>query len=64
MKSMLIVAAFGVCALVLTGPARAEDTVRIDSGLVSGIVSDTVRTFKGIPFATPPSAICGGVRPS
>ena len=38
-----------------TGPAlTANDTVRVDSGLISGSVVDGVRSYKGIPFAAPP----------
>ena len=32
----------------------APDEVRIDSGLLKGVVQDGVTVFKGIPFATPP----------
>src|SRR5262249_29454974 len=32
----------------------ANDTVRVDGGLISGSVVDGVRSYKGIPFAAPP----------
>ena len=46
-----------VIALVLAGSyfaVAAPDTVRVDSGQVSGVAADGVRVFKGLPFAAPP----------
>ncbi len=31
-----------------------NDTIKVDGGLISGTISDGVRSFKGIPFAAPP----------
>ena len=45
-----------LCAAALTA-AVADEPVRIDSGLVSGVPRTTpqdVRSFRGIPFAAPP----------
>jgi para-nitrobenzyl esterase len=45
-------------ATILTGPSWAQipDTVRLNSGLVSGVSGDApdMRVFKGIPYAAPP----------
>src|SRR5499426_666533 len=41
---------FAFSGLALT----ANDTVRVDGGLISGSVVDGVRSYKGIPFAAPP----------
>src|SRR5262245_25131572 len=32
----------------------ADDTIKVDGGLISGVTVDGVRSFKGIPFAAPP----------
>src|SRR4029450_8619597 len=32
----------------------ANDSIRVDGGLISGAAADGVRSFKGIPFAAPP----------
>lgn len=32
----------------------SEDPVRVEGGLISGTVTDGVRSFKGIPYAAPP----------
>jgi para-nitrobenzyl esterase len=32
----------------------ANDTIRVEGGLISGTAADGVRSFKGIPFAAPP----------
>ena len=48
-------------------PARSRKrlaTVRVDTGELQGVVADGVVSFKGIPFAAPPSASCGGGRHS
>ena len=40
---------------LLVAAARAEDVVRLDSGSISGsVTANAVRTYKGIPFASPP----------
>ncbi|HMB27662.1 MAG TPA: carboxylesterase family protein, partial [Blastocatellia bacterium] len=41
---------FAFSGLALT----ANDTVRVEGGLISGSVVDGVRSYKGIPFAAPP----------
>jgi len=56
-KSMLRNVTLIVIALALafSCPAlAANDTVRIESGLISGVTADGVRSYKGIPFAAPP----------
>jgi para-nitrobenzyl esterase len=40
--------------LLLAAPVRAEDVVQLDSGPISGTVTDGLRTYKGVPFAKPP----------
>src|SRR5579864_1178612 len=49
---------FAVFTITLTGAAWAapNDTVKLDTGLVSGITGATpdMRIYKGIPFAAPP----------
>ncbi len=42
--------------ILVTGQQEAVDTaVRIDDGMVSGIMTDGIRSYKGIPFAAPPT---------
>jgi len=36
-------------------PVTLEDPIQTDSGLVSGISTDEIRIYKGIPFAAPPT---------
>ena len=43
-----------VLALGLLASAAAAETVKIDTGLVSGFTADGVEIFKGIPYAAPP----------
>ncbi|MEN3267780.1 carboxylesterase family protein, partial [Pseudonocardia sp.] len=38
-----------------TAGAASEGVVGTDQGLVRGIVGDTTRTFRGIPYAAPPT---------
>jgi para-nitrobenzyl esterase len=33
----------------------ANDTVRIEGGLITGVLADGVRSYKGIPYAAPPT---------
>lgn len=35
--------------------ATANGTIKLDSGLISGTATDGVRSFKGIPYAAPPT---------
>jgi len=51
MRTVLI----GLCATI-AGFAAANDPVRLDTGMVSGIAGATpeMRIYKGIPFAAPP----------
>jgi para-nitrobenzyl esterase len=57
-KLMLVAIAF---ALSLSGLAfspkafSSNDTIRVEGGLISGTAADGVRSFKGIPFAAPPT---------
>ena len=47
----------GVVAIMARPSAMIPDQVRIDTGMLSGVVGATqpgVRVFKGIPFAAPP----------
>ena len=52
--------AFGVVSLALGATSlgyqsqTASTTLKIDSGMVSGVTTDGVRSYKGIPFAAPP----------
>ncbi len=49
-----ILLAIGI-VFALTGSAlTANDNVRVEGGLISGVVVDGVRIYKGIPFAAPP----------
>jgi para-nitrobenzyl esterase len=49
------IAALGVALSGALLPlVAADDTVKVDSGLVSGISTNGVRTFRGIPYAAPP----------
>jgi para-nitrobenzyl esterase len=51
-----LAAAVGAASLWLWLPATAaDDVVKIDSGLVSGTMTDGVRSFRGIPYAAPPT---------
>jgi para-nitrobenzyl esterase len=53
----LLLALCGVVALIERPAAMIPEQVRIDTGLLSGVVGTTqpsVRAFKGIPFAAPP----------
>ncbi|HKP85686.1 MAG TPA: carboxylesterase family protein [Blastocatellia bacterium] len=51
-KLTLLAAAFlfAISASAFT----ADGTLRVEGGLISGTVSDGVRSYKGIPFAAPP----------
>ena len=46
----VFVSAIAVSALAL----GANDSIRVEGGLISGAAADGVRSFKGIPFAAPP----------
>ncbi|HLX43002.1 MAG TPA: carboxylesterase family protein [Bryobacteraceae bacterium] len=52
-KFLLCLAALPLLALLARG---AEDSVRVESGLLSGVtgLSPEVKVFKGIPYAAPP----------
>jgi para-nitrobenzyl esterase len=51
-----------IIVLVFSGPilstdaSSGNDFVRIESGLISGVEAEGVRSYKGIPFAAPPVA--------
>jgi para-nitrobenzyl esterase len=53
----LLLALCGVVALIERPAAMIPEQVKIDTGLLSGVVATTqptVRVFKGIPYAAPP----------
>jgi para-nitrobenzyl esterase len=52
MRMIIVAAAFALAASVAC--AASGETVKIDTGLVSGVVADGVESFKGVPFAAPP----------
>ena len=52
------VAAMGVG----TATQQTPPVVQVDSGQLQGVVDDGVVSYKGIPFAAPPWATCGGDR--
>src|SRR5215813_13404531 len=53
LRNLILLAAGLVFAL--SGSAlTANETVRVEGGLISGSVVDGVRSYKGIPFAAPP----------
>ncbi|MGW0365864.1 carboxylesterase family protein [Streptomyces sp. NPDC002990] len=59
-----IASALALGAVAIAGPAGATDhgnhsLVRTDRGILRGTVTDTVRSFQGIPYAAPPT---GGLR--
>src|SRR5580658_7657726 len=58
-RTIMIAAALAALGMTSLGTANAavDDTVRLDTGMVSGIASATpdVRVFKGIPYAAPPT---------
>jgi para-nitrobenzyl esterase len=53
-RRVLITGALAVVWYWLISAAPATETVRIDGGLISGAVSDGVRSYKGVPYAAPP----------
>src|SRR6185312_3532015 len=54
MRRNLTLLVFAI-AVALSGFAlAANESVKVDGGLISGITVDGVRTFKGVPFAAPP----------
>src|SRR5215475_9858277 len=50
----LILLAIGLVFALSGSALTANDTVRVEGGLISGSVVDGVRSYKGIPFAAPP----------
>src|SRR5262245_60079094 len=58
MKRASLIGAFGAMMAIATSvKAEIPDPVKIDTGQLSGAATDTasVRVFKGIPFAAPPT---------
>ena len=56
LTALVLLPAIGVSCAPPSSPSSAalEDPIQIDSGLVSGTVTDGLRVYKGIPFAAPP----------
>ncbi|HEY9432404.1 MAG TPA: carboxylesterase/lipase family protein [Blastocatellia bacterium] len=50
----LILLAIGLVFAFSGSALTANDTVRVEGGLISGSVDDGVRSYRGIPFAAPP----------
>jgi para-nitrobenzyl esterase len=42
------------CFAFAAREAAANDAIKVDGGLIKGVATDGVRSFKGIPFAAPP----------
>src|SRR5918994_1256290 len=59
MKRIALFLALGaIAATVASTSAMVPEQVRIDTGLIEGVtgtVHPTVRIFKGVPFAAPPT---------
>jgi para-nitrobenzyl esterase len=59
MRRTALLLALGAAALIVARPAAMiPEQVRIDTGLIEGVtgtVQPTVRIFKGVPFAAPPT---------
>jgi len=51
---LLILAITSCTSPVSPSLTTLEDPIQIDSGLVSGITTDEIHIYKGIPFAAPP----------
>lgn len=54
MRRNLTLLAFAIAVAVSGLAFAANDTIKVDGGLISGTAVDGVRSFKGIPFAAPP----------
>jgi para-nitrobenzyl esterase len=55
LTALVLLATVGVsCAPAAPASATLQDPIQIDSGLISGTVSDGLHIYKGIPFAAPP----------
>ncbi|HKA17539.1 MAG TPA: carboxylesterase/lipase family protein [Blastocatellia bacterium] len=50
----IITFAFVVAMSAFSLASTADDSIKVDGGLISGVSADGVRSFKGIPFAAPP----------
>ena len=53
MKTMAV--AVLACGMISAVPATAGTTVKVDSGIVRGAIESGVQSWKGIPFAAPPT---------
>src|SRR5215471_16320634 len=49
-----IVTVFVIVFTFLGLAFTTNDTIRVEGGLISGSITDGVRSYKGIPFAAPP----------
>ena len=56
MRRALTIITFAFVVAISTFPlaSAADDSIKVDGGLISGVSADGVRSFKGIPFAAPP----------
>jgi hypothetical protein len=57
-----LILSFLVSATTSRSTASPVQEVPITGGRIQGVLKDTVVSFKGIPFAAPPSAHCAGNR--
>ncbi|HWO01478.1 MAG TPA: carboxylesterase/lipase family protein [Blastocatellia bacterium] len=54
MRRTLTLLAFAFAVSLSWFVFAADDTIKVDGGLISGTAADGVRSFKGVPFAAPP----------
>jgi para-nitrobenzyl esterase len=54
MRRSVTLLGFALAVAVSGFAFAANDTIKVDGGVISGTTADGVRSFKGIPFAAPP----------
>ncbi|PZX17219.1 para-nitrobenzyl esterase [Breznakibacter xylanolyticus] len=54
MKLNLLLLIVGVCAVSFSCSSLEPGQVRVDGGVIQGVVTDDLTIYKGIPFAAPP----------